>query len=302
MIPFRLAFALALCLAATATMAPRAAATEYVDRAVSLIAQRFVEARGPDEPVMRVAVTAFIQSDRRTTQLTNLLMIALTGKMVEYGRGRFSVIERAQLETALAEIQLSDVPIFDRDTARELGSFLGVDALIVGEITPQTDDVRIDARLIAVDTIETLEQAVARVPLTPTVQRQLDTQAILVRARIGDGDRDDRRNGIWRGVGRCGDSEFGLAVSIVVNADESLTAMQTYFPRRPRDNVQSGVLAMEGRIAPDGEFNLVPGSWLYQPSGHSALGFSGRLDADRGRLTANYDQEGCERLTLERMR
>ena len=86
--------------------------------------------------------------------------------------------------------------------------------------------------------------------------------------------------------GRCGDSEFGLAVSIVVNADESLTAMQTYFPRRPRDNVQSGVLAMEGRIAPDGEFNLVPGSWLYQPSGHSALGFSGRLDADRGRLTA----------------
>ena len=63
--------------------------------------------------------------------------------------------------------ELSEVPIFDRDTAQELGKFLGVDALIVGEITPLSDLVRIDARLIEVKTVETIDQANQWVPLTP---------------------------------------------------------------------------------------------------------------------------------------
>lgn len=148
-------------------------AAETLDAAVTNIAQKFAAVStlvpAGETRVRRVAVTAFLQSDRKTTQFTNLLTIALTGKMVEQGSGTFRVIERAQLETALSEIQLSDVPIFDRDTARQLGKFLGVDTLIVGEITPIGDSVRVDARMIDVETIETVQQASDWVPLTPSI-------------------------------------------------------------------------------------------------------------------------------------
>ena len=282
-----------------------ALAAESVDQAVSQIAERFVAARKASPEPMRLAVTAFSQSDGKTNQFTNLLMIALTGKMVEYGGGTFKVIERAQLENALSEIELSEVPIFDRDTAQELGKFLGVDGLVVGEITPLSDLVRIDARLISVGTIETIEQASVWVPLTPTLQRQLDTPASIRRPRIGDDAGPDLRNGVWSGTGQCGESQFGVAVAVVVNPDNTLTALQTYFPLMSDGGtaLQSGVLSMEGTIDPDsGEFTLSPDSWMFQPEGHVALGFAGQLDADRGEIRAKYTQEGCGDVILKRLR
>lgn len=280
-------------------------AAEDLDSAVAAIAQKFVESRVNESEPIRVAVTAFVQSDRKTTQFTNLLMIALTGKMVQFGDGTLRVIERAQLETALAEIQLSDVPIFDRDTAQELGKFLGVDALIVGEITTLSDKVRLDARMIDVETIETVEQAYEWVPLTPTVQRQLKTLAIVSRPRVGDGDQPDPRNGIWRGTGTCGDLTIGLAVSIIIAPDNKVSAMQTYYPvaqGSDGSSLQSGTFAMAGTIDPaNNEFRLLPGDWLYRPRGHVAVGFSGTLDLNSGVITAQYDREGCSDISLRKM-
>jgi TolB-like protein len=277
---------------------------ESLDAAVEGIAQSFAESRVTEAEPMRVAVTAFVQSDRKTTQFTNLLMIALTGKMVQVSEGKFRVIERAQLETALAEIQLSDVPIFDRDTAQELGKFLGVDALVVGEITPLADSVRLDARMIDVETIETVEQAYQWVPLTPTVQRQLDTLAVVSRPRVGNGDGPDPRNGIWEGTGNCGDTTIGLAVSLIATGDDKLSAMQVYYPiseSSDRSPVQVGVVSMAGTFDPaTNGFKLLPGDWLFRPRGHAALGFSGTLDTDSGVISAKYDRESCGEVTLRR--
>jgi hypothetical protein len=280
-------------------------AAESLDEAVAAIAQRFVDSRVNDPEPIRVAVTSFVQSDHKTTQFTNLLMIALTGKMVQLGSGTFRVIERAQLETALAEIELSDVPIFDRDTAQELGKFLGVDALIVGEITPLTDIIRLDARMIDVETIETVEQAYQWVPLTPTVQRQLDTAAVISRPRVGGGDEPDPRNGIWQGTGTCGEVTIGIALSLIVGPGDKLTAMQTYYPLPQSGDAarqQSGVLTMAGTVDPaTNSFDLVAGDWLFRPSGHNAFGISGTINPDTGVISATYDQEGCGELNLRRM-
>ena len=301
----RLLEILAVAIVATLATIPAARAAESLDQAVDAIAQRFVDSRVNDAEPIRVAVTAFVQSDRQTTQFTNLLMIALTGKMVQLGSGKLRVIERAQLETALSEIQLSEVPIFDRDTAQELGQFLGVDALIVGEITPLSDIVRLDARMIDVETIETIEQAYQWVPLTPTVQRQLETAAIVGRPRIGGDDSVDPRNGVWRGTGTCGETNIGLAISLIVGPDDKLSAMQTYYPLPQSGNrnpIASGVLTMAGTIDPaTNAFSLVPGDWLFRPQGHAAFGISGTIEVDTGVIAGRYDQEGCGELRLRRL-
>lgn len=279
-----------------------ARAAESVDHAVEQIAQKFVAARADVEVPNRVAVTAFISTNRKETQFTNLLMIALTGKMVQYGGGVFRVIERAQLENALREIQLSEVDLFNPSSAKEFGNFLGVDALVVGEITPLTDRVRIDSRLIDVETIETIEQASVWVPLTPTVRRQLDTAVRLSQASIiGNDPEPDKRNGIWRGTGNCGEATFGVAVSIVINPDNTITAMQTYYPLQNGVKLEAGVLSMEGTVDHgSNEFTLTPRDWMYQPRGHTALGFAGQFDTDRGEVLAKYIADGCGDLLLRK--
>ncbi len=277
-------------------------AAESVDEAVSQVASAFAAANSVDSGASRVAVTTFVASDNRTTQFTKLVMIALTGKMVSSGKSAFKVIERAQLEAALGEIGLTESELFNPGAAKEFGNFLGVDQLVVGEITPLSDRVRIDSRLIDVETIETVEQASVWVPLTPTVSRQLDTDVVIQRASVmGGDDGPDPRNGVWRGTGQCGDAIFGIAIAVVVNPDDTLTAMQTYFPAQNGSRIESGVLTMQGNVdAASGEFTLRPDDWMYQPRGHEGLGFSGKFDTVRGEINANYSQEGCNALRLRK--
>lgn len=283
----------------------QAFAADGLDSAIDALVGKFVLSVEKTEPMKRVAVTPFIASNRKTTQFTDLLMIAMTGKMVELGKGKVRVIERAQLETAINEIQLSDVPIFDRSTAQQLGKFLGVNYLIVGEITPLTDSVRLDARMIDVATIETVEQASEWVPLTPTVQHQLDTLAVISKPSVGDSGPAQAITGIWQGTGECGGTVIGLAVSMIVGTDFSVSALQTYYPSAQGGSanaVQSGTLLMEGSFdVQTNKLMLAPGSWLYQPKGHVPFGFSGTLDADKGQFDGTYDHEGCGAVKLNRL-
>lgn len=276
-------------------------AAESVDDAVDQIAQQFVAARAGVAKPSRVAVTAFVQSDEKTTQFTDLVMIALTGKLVQRGGNAFRVIERAQLENALQEIQLSEADLFNPASAKKFGSFLGVDELIVGEITPLFDRVRVDSRLIDVETIETIQNASVWIPLTPPVQQQLEKQVSLRRLSVNGNTGPDPRNGIWSGTGQCGESVFGVAVSIIVNPDHTITAMQTYFPSGNGPRIEAGVLSMDGSYDPaTNQFNLSPRDWLYQPNGHSPLGFTGKFDTDRNEIQATYSQEGCGKLKLRK--
>ncbi|MEM6973454.1 MAG: FlgO family outer membrane protein [Pseudomonadota bacterium] len=284
-----------------AALALPARAAENLDRAVESLAQQLIDQRPADAEPMRVAVTAFLSSDRRTTQFTNFLMTALTGEMVARSGGRFRVIERQQLEAALSEIEMQNVPIFEGDSARDLGKFLGVDALIIGNITPLADTIRLNARLIRVETVETIAQARDWIPLTPTISRQLNEEVRLARVRVG-GDGPDPRSGIWEGTGRCGDSQFGVALSIIVNPDDTVSAMQTYYATGG-GRLESGVLQMEGTYdTASDRLALQPMDWLYQPQGHTALGIEGRMDPQRGTFDGNYTVEGCQSVSLRRTR
>lgn len=295
-----LKFVIPFCVAASVTLAPHgASAAETFDQAVEELARQFAARKDPAAPKLRVAVTAFRHADQRPTQFSNFLMVALTGKMVELGSDRFRVIERAQLETALREIETGQVPVFDASTSQELGKAVGADTLVVGEVTILSDTVRIDARLIDVDTIETIEQARTWIPLTPSVQKQIETIAVPVGTTIGDSG-PDARTGIWNGRGECGDASVGVVLATVVNPDGTVTALQTYFPLN--GNGESGTFTMEGTVDPATQvMSLKPSTWVFQPKGHGSLGIEGTFDLDRRSFEGRYAAEGCGAVTLKKM-
>lgn len=292
---------------------PAAPAAETMIQAIDEIAGQFVASQrvvGRAAPAAtgqaaapqarRVAVTAFSHANRRPSLFSNFLMIALTGKMVELGGPDLRVIERAQLETALREIETGQVPIFDASTSQELGKAVGADTLIVGEITVLTDAVRIDARMIDVETIETIEQANALVPLTPTVQKQLDTPAALPGYGIGS-DEASGRSGIWSGRGDCGDASFGITLSLVFNPDDTVTALQTFYPLNGGRG-DTGVFVMEGSFdQASGEVSLDPMTWIVQPRGVEAAGMTGTINVERRTFEGALKVEGCGAVRLTRM-
>ena len=220
--------------------------------------------------------------------------------MVAQAGGKFRVIERQQLEAALSEIEMQNVPIFEGESARDLGKFLGVDALVIGNITPLTDTIRLNARLIKVDTVETIAQARDWIPRIPTIDAQLAAEVRLARVRVG-GSEPDPRSGIWKGAVSCGDVSFGIALSIVVNPDDSVTAMYAHFPK---GNGAVGVHEMEGVFDPvENRVTLSPRSVLYSPINRGALGIQGHVDIDQGMLEGAYiDSTACDTFTLHRVR
>lgn len=83
------------------------------------------------------------------------------------------VIERAQLEKALAELKFSQTDLFDPALAKKLGKFVGVDAILTGTLTILDSTVRVNARLFSTERAEVLEVGTVSITRDDRVNRLL---------------------------------------------------------------------------------------------------------------------------------
>ena len=63
----------------------------------------------------------------------------------------FRIIEREQLHTVLKEIELSQSGIIDTSNAAKVGKMVGANAVVVGSVTKISNEMRLDARIIDVE-------------------------------------------------------------------------------------------------------------------------------------------------------
>jgi curli biogenesis system outer membrane secretion channel CsgG len=101
----------------------------------------------------KVTVLDFTDLEGGGSELGKYIAEELTVNLVMAKRD-FSVLDRANLRKVLAEHKLTASGLIDPDTAKKLGQFAGVDALILGTIVPKGSDVRLNAKIITVDTAE----------------------------------------------------------------------------------------------------------------------------------------------------
>jgi tetratricopeptide (TPR) repeat protein/TolB-like protein len=99
---------------------------------------------------IRVAVMDFQDLEGKVTGLGRFIAEELTTRLFE--TKQFEVIERQLLDKVLQELKLGASGFVDADSAQELGKILGVSAIISGTITDLSDNVKVNARLIATNT------------------------------------------------------------------------------------------------------------------------------------------------------
>jgi len=66
--------------------------------------------------------------------------------------GRLQVVEREQLDALLSELKLQQSGLIDPASAVKIGKLLGVQALLMGSYTAIGEMIRIDARIVEVET------------------------------------------------------------------------------------------------------------------------------------------------------
>jgi len=103
--------------------------------------------------------------EQKKTKLAVIEFSDLNGNIIELGKflseelitklfitGKFEVVERQLLTKVIAEYKLNFTGIVDPESVKQLGKILGVDAIACGTIADLGDSIRVNAKLIRVET------------------------------------------------------------------------------------------------------------------------------------------------------
>jgi TolB-like protein len=63
----------------------------------------------------------------------------------------FKIIEREQIEKVVKELQLTQSGIIDTSSVKQIGKMVGADAILTGSVIKFGEDLRVDARIIDVE-------------------------------------------------------------------------------------------------------------------------------------------------------
>ncbi|MCB4756494.1 MAG: hypothetical protein LHV69_05605 [Elusimicrobia bacterium] len=113
----------------------------------------------------KVAVLSFPYHDGRVSSGSSLISEQLTTSLV--GRRGIQVVERRLIQKLLEEKRLAETGVIDKDTAKTMGSLLGVDAIVSGTLIELKDEkTEINARMIKAETGDVISAAMTVIKTT----------------------------------------------------------------------------------------------------------------------------------------
>jgi len=124
----------------------------------------------------KVTVLDFTDLQGGSSELGKYVAEQLTVDLV-IAKKDFTVLDRYNLNKILAEHKLTATGLIDPENAKKLGQFAGVDALILGTITPRGQKVNITAKIITTDTAAIVGAAKAEFLSDEAVQQLLSKSA-----------------------------------------------------------------------------------------------------------------------------
>jgi TolB-like protein len=134
-----------------------------------------------------IAVVEFADLGGRVTNFGKFLAEELITRLHE--TEKFKVIERQLLNKIINEQKLSLTGVIDPNSAKKLGSLLGVDAIVSGSISDLGKSLRINARMISTETGEIFAVASTEVLKDDTVL------SLLTETQRADSDLKDGSSG-----------------------------------------------------------------------------------------------------------
>ncbi len=119
-----------------------------------------------------IAVVDFTDLQGNITELGRFLAEELSSELVSAGKP-FEVVDRMHLRTILSEHKLSLTGLVDPKTVKKLGQLSGVDAIVIGTVTPFGESVRLSIKVLATDTAKIIGSSRGNIPKTDAIEELL---------------------------------------------------------------------------------------------------------------------------------
>jgi Curli production assembly/transport component CsgG len=145
-----LRFVMVLLLAAA--LQPLPASAQNLDTELAALAEALAK-QIKEAGLKKISVVDFSDLQGNYNELGRFIAENLTVNMVAH-RKDFSMVDRANLKRILEENKLSMAGLVDPANAKKLAEISGVDALIIGNVTPLKTDVSITAKITSTATVE----------------------------------------------------------------------------------------------------------------------------------------------------
>jgi hypothetical protein len=125
-----------------------------------------------DHSKKKVTVLDFTDLQGGSSELGKYVAEQLTVNLV-MGKRDFSILDRANLKSILAEHKLTATGLVDPENAKKLGMLAGVDTLILGNIIPGKQTISLTAKIITTDTAEIIGAGKAQFAKTAEIDQLL---------------------------------------------------------------------------------------------------------------------------------
>ena len=124
--------------------------------------------------INKIAVVDFTDLNGYKSAVGDFIAEELITNLFIVSSAEFDVVERRALARVLSEQKLTASGLFDSESIANVGKILGIEAIVTGSITYLGDDVKINARLIGVETARVFAAAAQKVPVDQTVQNLMN--------------------------------------------------------------------------------------------------------------------------------
>ncbi len=202
-----------------------------------------------------VAVVDFVDLHGNTSELGRFVAEELSTRIVVQNK-HFSVVDRANLKYILEEAKLTISGLVRPRNAKMLGRIAGIDAVVIGTITPIGDQVRIFAKVIGTDSARILAAGAVNIAKTQAVSDLLSREVTIGSRNVGKEKKARLRtkpttaNDTYIASYKHPGFELGIVSLGIAKGDQAVLA-SFEIKNNSRDNLQYGVATSSIHLTSD---------------------------------------------------
>ncbi len=132
----------------------------------------------------KIAVIEFSDLNDNVTDLGRFLAEELINELLKNKKDKgYEIVERRQLNKVLKQLKLSSTGLLDPKSMKEVGKILNVDSIVTGSLTDLGNDIKVNARIISVESAKIIDTASTKIPKVGSVARLMGQN----RVKVGSG-------------------------------------------------------------------------------------------------------------------
>jgi len=129
----------------------------------------------------KIAVIEFSDLNDNVNDLGRFLAEELINELLKNKEDKgYEIVERRQLNKVLKQLKLSSSGLLDPKSMKEVGKVLNVDAIVTGSLTDLGNDIKVNARIISVESAKIISSASTKIPKVGSVAKLMGENSVKV--------------------------------------------------------------------------------------------------------------------------